>query len=161
MSIDVISEPRLSRQLFSNTTFSMDSFATPAAALASEVLPDGGSNSQVLRKTRSSCDRCHAQKLRCTREKGTDICHRCLRLQIPCRFSPRNTRSSIASHQQPSKLSHGNWNEQLFVSEPTHLPVSRSISMFNDSIWLLPPNKAADVGEGQEQGQWHHYKSNK
>ncbi|KAL2808335.1 hypothetical protein BJX63DRAFT_39434 [Aspergillus granulosus] len=46
------------------------------------------------RKTRSACDRCHSQKLRCVRRAGQSHCERCLRLDGVCRFAPRARRGS-------------------------------------------------------------------
>ncbi|KAL2849716.1 hypothetical protein BJX68DRAFT_94916 [Aspergillus pseudodeflectus] len=46
------------------------------------------------RKTRSACDKCHTQKLRCTRKPGQSRCERCLRLNAECRFAPRAKRGS-------------------------------------------------------------------
>jgi hypothetical protein len=44
------------------------------------------------RKTRSACDRCHQQKLRCIQTKGKMGCERCVRLEMECRYSPRERR---------------------------------------------------------------------
>ncbi|KAL3443349.1 hypothetical protein BJX65DRAFT_285352 [Aspergillus insuetus] len=46
------------------------------------------------KKTRSACDKCHTQKLRCTRKSGHSQCERCLRLNAECRFAPRAKRGS-------------------------------------------------------------------
>ncbi|KAI3340194.1 hypothetical protein F4824DRAFT_437512 [Ustulina deusta] len=40
------------------------------------------------RPLRSSCDRCHAQKLKCPKEPGSTICSRCLKAGANCIFSP-------------------------------------------------------------------------
>ncbi|KAI1266318.1 hypothetical protein F5Y18DRAFT_26011 [Xylariaceae sp. FL1019] len=45
-------------------------------------------------KTRSACDRCHAQKLKCRKSSSRDSCDRCLRQELGCVFSPRITRNS-------------------------------------------------------------------
>ncbi|KAI1152344.1 hypothetical protein F4825DRAFT_310786 [Nemania diffusa] len=40
-------------------------------------------------KTRSACNRCHQQKLRCTKTKDHASCERCAKLNMECRYSPR------------------------------------------------------------------------
>lgn len=40
------------------------------------------------RPLRSSCDRCHTQKLKCPKQPGVTTCSRCLRAGTPCVFSP-------------------------------------------------------------------------
>ncbi|KAI2605581.1 hypothetical protein GGR54DRAFT_447780 [Hypoxylon sp. NC1633] len=40
------------------------------------------------RPLRSSCDRCHSQKLKCPKEAGVPTCTRCLRAGTTCVFSP-------------------------------------------------------------------------
>ncbi|KAI0424391.1 hypothetical protein F5Y09DRAFT_142497 [Xylaria sp. FL1042] len=40
------------------------------------------------RPLRSSCDRCHAQKLKCPKEPGSATCARCLKAGANCIFSP-------------------------------------------------------------------------
>ncbi|KAI0450528.1 hypothetical protein F5B21DRAFT_425277 [Xylaria acuta] len=40
------------------------------------------------RPLRSSCDRCHAQKLKCPKEPGSASCSRCLKAGSNCVFSP-------------------------------------------------------------------------
>ncbi|KAI1349619.1 hypothetical protein F5Y01DRAFT_288725 [Xylaria sp. FL0043] len=44
-------------------------------------------------KTRSACDRCHRQKLRCIKAVQRTACERCERLTIECRYSPRERRT--------------------------------------------------------------------
>ncbi|KAI0508474.1 hypothetical protein F5B22DRAFT_398673 [Xylaria bambusicola] len=43
-------------------------------------------------KTRSACNRCHQQKLRCIKAAEQSVCERCTRLKIECRYSPRERR---------------------------------------------------------------------
>ncbi|KAI0829549.1 hypothetical protein F5Y06DRAFT_211420 [Hypoxylon sp. FL0890] len=40
------------------------------------------------RPLRSSCDRCHSQKLKCPKQPGVQTCSRCLKAGTPCIFSP-------------------------------------------------------------------------
>ncbi|KAI1271943.1 hypothetical protein F5Y07DRAFT_403873 [Xylaria sp. FL0933] len=44
-------------------------------------------------KTRSACDRCHRQKLKCIKAVDRTACERCERLTIECRYSPRERRT--------------------------------------------------------------------
>ncbi|KAL0934690.1 uncharacterized protein CTRU02_209281 [Colletotrichum truncatum] len=39
-------------------------------------------------RTRQACDRCHGQKLRCTKQVGSAICARCFKASVPCVYSP-------------------------------------------------------------------------
>ncbi|KAL2852099.1 hypothetical protein BJY01DRAFT_100716 [Aspergillus pseudoustus] len=56
-------------------------------------------------KTRSACDRCHSQKLRCSRQSGQSRCERCERLDTACRFAARTRRGSKKPRpQQESSL---------------------------------------------------------
>ncbi|KAI1824204.1 hypothetical protein F4861DRAFT_539229 [Xylaria intraflava] len=53
--------------------------------------PDQAPSSELRRrKTRSACDRCHRQKLRCVKTKGRPGCKRCADLDAECRYSPRD-----------------------------------------------------------------------
>ncbi|KAA8652846.1 Zn(II)2Cys6 transcription factor domain-containing protein [Aspergillus tanneri] len=47
-----------------------------------------------VRKSRSACNRCHAQKLRCVRQPGQLHCERCLKLDTICQFARRAPRGS-------------------------------------------------------------------
>ncbi|KAK8133273.1 hypothetical protein PG999_001446 [Apiospora kogelbergensis] len=40
------------------------------------------------RAPRTSCDRCHAQKLKCAKQHGSRICSRCMKAGATCNFSP-------------------------------------------------------------------------
>lgn len=39
-------------------------------------------------RRRLACDRCHAQKLRCTKREDNESCARCLKARRSCIFSP-------------------------------------------------------------------------
>ena len=71
-----------------------------------QLLPPPTMDSRLVhqaRKTRSACDRCHGQKLRCIRKPGQSRCERCLRLDAACRFAPRAPRGSIKSRSPQSQ----------------------------------------------------------
>lgn len=42
-------------------------------------------------RTRSACDRCHTQKLRCPKQAGSTTCARCLKAGARCVYSPPGT----------------------------------------------------------------------
>ncbi|RYC56885.1 hypothetical protein CHU98_g9328 [Xylaria longipes] len=44
-------------------------------------------------QTRSACNRCHQQKLRCIKTKEQASCERCARLKTECRYRPRGRRN--------------------------------------------------------------------
>ncbi|BCS20325.1 Zn(II)2Cys6 transcription factor domain-containing protein [Aspergillus puulaauensis] len=58
---------------------------------------------QQGKKTRSACDRCHGQKLRCILKPGQARCERCLRLDTACRFAPRAPRGSIKTRSSQAQ----------------------------------------------------------
>jgi Fungal Zn(2)-Cys(6) binuclear cluster domain len=103
----------------------MDLLTTPPAASASSSgisSESSGGESSVNSpgKTRSACNRCHAQKLKCVRKAGQgSSCERCVRLKTSCRFSPRAARSS-------SRLP-GQAAVEIALEDP--LPVPASIPM--------------------------------
>ncbi|KAH8801523.1 hypothetical protein F5884DRAFT_862217 [Xylogone sp. PMI_703] len=39
-------------------------------------------------RRRAACDRCHSQKLRCTKTHNSEICDRCIKARATCHFSP-------------------------------------------------------------------------
>ena len=39
-------------------------------------------------RLRLACDRCHSQKLRCSKRQGANVCDRCAKADAPCLFSP-------------------------------------------------------------------------
>ncbi|OAA68484.1 Zn(2)-C6 fungal-type DNA-binding domain protein [Niveomyces insectorum RCEF 264] len=73
-------------------------------------------------KTRSSCDRCHSQKLRCVKRSGRASCDRCLRLRCRCRYSPRAPRVSRSSRQPPkASVPNDTEHKRLSITAPTNL----------------------------------------
>ncbi|KAL3471178.1 hypothetical protein BJX99DRAFT_263543 [Aspergillus californicus] len=79
------------------------------------------------RKTRSACNRCHAQKLRCIRKAGQLQCERCLRLGTLCRFAPRAQRGS-------KKAAVATLNAQEHASLSTS---NSEIDLDNGIDWLM------------------------
>lgn len=75
----------------------MDLSVTPDKHVASASLvetPSGTNRQRQGSGIRSSCDRCHRQKLRCRRNADSATCSRCQRLKTPCQYSRRGTKPS-------------------------------------------------------------------
>ncbi|KAK7983197.1 hypothetical protein PG989_010599 [Apiospora arundinis] len=51
------------------------------------------------RAPRTSCDRCHAQKLKCAKQYGSRTCSRCMKAGTTCIFSPPGR---VTDHQTPA-----------------------------------------------------------
>ncbi|KAI1271621.1 hypothetical protein F5Y07DRAFT_340162 [Xylaria sp. FL0933] len=87
------------------------------------------------RPIRSSCDRCHAQKLKCPKEPGSATCTRCLKAGANCIFSPaglawRRPSTQITSQsdalQLPDSQVGGNFQldpDWTSLLNPGNLPV--------------------------------------
>lgn len=65
----------------------------PASASLAET-PNGANRQKQGPSIRSSCDRCHRQKLRCRRNAESATCDRCQRLKVPCQYSRRGSKPS-------------------------------------------------------------------
>ncbi|KAJ2985249.1 hypothetical protein NUW58_g5636 [Xylaria curta] len=98
-------------------------------------------------KTRSACNRCHQQKLRCTKAKGQTSCERCIKIKIECRYSPRNARS------KPQGATPGTTRRGLAPAiEPARPDIQRSVSvaLAADGAqydWLSFPDMGLDNAE--------------
>ncbi|KAL1954728.1 hypothetical protein VTO42DRAFT_781 [Malbranchea cinnamomea] len=91
------------------------------------------SRARRVTKTRSACDRCHSQKLRCVRNAELTSCERCRRLGTICRFSARAPRGSLKSRRA----------EQMSTTTGELLPVSTPTTARN-----LLSNAESGFGEG-------------
>ncbi|CAH0047589.1 unnamed protein product [Clonostachys solani] len=142
----------------------MDLFVTPPAASASPSTSESTSKSAVTipsgaadhprhqpsSKTRLSCDRCHAQKLRCVKDEGVAACRRCLRLKTICRHSPRAARSSTKPRGQRAHLPRADDDVTPSASEPMEniAPVPTTSSL-GDNDWWAPTDTPTSLVEGQ------------
>jgi hypothetical protein len=136
----------------------MDLLTYPSAASASAPgIPSessrGESSVNAPGKTRSACNRCHAQKLKCVRRAGqASSCERCFRLQTSCRFDPRAVRSSLKlSHQLAVEIT---MEDPLSVPAYMPMPVQpsdTSIAGVSELGWLSLPGASTypDAGRGQ------------
>lgn len=96
--------------------------APSATALEIPSIPGGKPNTNHPRKTRSACNRCHAQKLKCVRETvQSSSCERCLRMKTICRFGPRAARVS----QKPSEqiIAKNGWHDPVSLPATTPMPI--------------------------------------
>ncbi|KAI1089413.1 hypothetical protein F5B19DRAFT_378152 [Rostrohypoxylon terebratum] len=94
------------------------------------------------RPLRSSCDRCHSQKLKCPKEPGVATCTRCLKAGTSCIFSPAalSTRRNMFS---PVYLDGDlNTNTDINLNMNTNMNMDMSMSMLD---W--PP---LDLGHAPE-----------
>ncbi|KAK7229890.1 hypothetical protein V2G26_002060 [Clonostachys chloroleuca] len=142
----------------------MDLVVTPSAASASPSTSESTSKSavtiasgsaeqprhQLSSKTRFSCDRCHAQKLRCVKDEGIATCRRCLRLKTLCRYSPRAARLSVKPRGQSTHLPQPDHDLTLSTGESLKdiqpVPVAASLG---DVDWWVPADTPIGLVEGQ------------
>jgi Fungal Zn(2)-Cys(6) binuclear cluster domain len=135
---------------------------TSPAASASVSGASSRRPSNLAKKPRAACNRCHSQKLRCGKKLGEATCERCLKLGTLCRFEPRAPRASRAS----SKAEHAPNIAQDDLLEPlsalasvqmteTH-SVEPNINM-DASEWLFPRYAEASITEGRGQSCYSWY----
>ncbi|KAI0399858.1 hypothetical protein F4802DRAFT_532235 [Xylaria palmicola] len=104
------------------------------------------------RPMRSSCDRCHAQKLKCPKEPGIAACSRCLKAGSDCVFSPAGPAwrrpTANSSHQCNAFLLHGSQGDDSFGLDLTWPPLLNvGNSSMDDTDYISPPlpDQTADV----------------
>lgn len=114
---------------------------------APDTLPSGEDHPTSSAKTRSSCDRCRMQKLRCVRGQGKTSCERCLRLKTRCRFSPRTMRTARQVQGQPvSRLHIHDCIPAATTSTFTRAPDLDLLGTdVTDSRWLFPSSGTTDI----------------
>ncbi|KAH8124612.1 hypothetical protein LI328DRAFT_166951 [Trichoderma asperelloides] len=125
----------------------MDLPVTPNEYAASGSLGENPINKIRQRQgpgIRSSCDRCHRQKLRCRRDAESATCNRCQRLKAPCQYSRRGSKSLSTvfravgiSDESPSQ----GW-VTLATEEIGSLPLPASRTFNLDEITRLSPRIA-------------------
>ncbi|KAI1314129.1 hypothetical protein F5Y03DRAFT_4118 [Xylaria venustula] len=96
------------------------------------------------RPLRSSCDRCHSQKLKCPKQLGSTTCTRCMKAGAACIFSPagpawRRSSANIACQSDALLLSNSELDEsfQFDLSWPPLLNVD-DLSTANPD-YITPP----------------------
>lgn len=95
------------------------------AASASLAEPPNSTNRQRQGPSiRSSCDRCHRQKLRCRRNAESDTCDRCQRLKVPCQYSRRGSKPSSTVYRA--------------VSVPRELASQGRVTSLTEEIGSIP-----------------------
>ncbi|KAI0442155.1 hypothetical protein F4803DRAFT_386793 [Xylaria telfairii] len=70
-------------------------------------------NPPARSQTRSACNRCHRQKLRCIKTKGQTSCERCARLKTECHYRSRGRRGT---RNDPSNPGPGTWVEPRILA---------------------------------------------
>ena len=80
---------------------------------------------------RQSCDRCHKQKLRCTRENNSDggVCDRCFRKRVQCVYSfslPKGRPSMYRLPDEPTTSSMSGPKSSGMEHEPVNLTASNA-----------------------------------
>lgn len=98
-------------------------------------------------RTRSACNRCHSQKLRCVRNAGQASCDRCLRLKTSCRFAARASRAirkAPGSRDEPEK------HAPFSISTPVSIPGTNCDAITADAVnanWLFYPSTDIDIAD--------------
>jgi hypothetical protein len=143
------------------STINMNLFTTPPVASTSRISSEpcrGVSSDKPRGKTRSACNRCHAQKLKCVRKAGHDgiSCERCLRLKTLCRFSPRAARSAV---KLPKQVAVEMVSEDL-LSMPAPMPMltrlpDPSLARVHETDWNLFLGGSTDTDGGGGQSAKH------
>ncbi|KAI5918680.1 hypothetical protein F4810DRAFT_563435 [Camillea tinctor] len=88
------------------------------------------------RPLRSSCDRCHAQKLRCPKQSGSATCTRCLKAGATCVFSQAKPPGPVTQPAPPPA--------PAYVSEVAYQPPSPLVDRPDTHLaWPL-----FDLGDG-------------
>ncbi|KAI0490027.1 hypothetical protein F4859DRAFT_176638 [Xylaria cf. heliscus] len=98
-------------------------------------------------QTRSACNRCHQQKLRCIRTKEQTSCERCARLKTECRNRPRGRRSVRNGPPTPGP---GAWVEPRSLAPATAPPAMPDMAGMSEDIdydWLSFLNSATSNAE--------------
>jgi hypothetical protein len=135
---------------------SMNVFNTPLINPASVLgLSPGNESSNPPGKTRSACNRCHSQKLKCVRKEEQVKCERCLRLKTACRFGPRTPRAST-KQKPPERTANGGeslWFDSVSGSEPIMTPNTNPNSTLSDmSNCDWPLSSVAETGLAEDRG---------
>ena len=129
---------------------SMDPLVALPAASALVGIESTAKWNKPSRKMRSACDRCHSQKLRCTRKQGEVGCQRCLRLHTSCRFGPRAPRASPKVLQGAAQDDrHEPSSDSVAITIP-NLYSNLAITDGGTSEWLFTSD--VDQGVAEEQG---------
>lgn len=152
LSLSLLHHPHISLQSRPHH-HGMDPFMTPPAASASALeVTFGGESNNHPRKTRSACNRCHSQKLRCAKQIGQSSCERCLKLRRSCRFGPRAPRVSLQLPKQDTNCTQGDWHEPLSVSASMtrpSVPSNTPIADVSNSDSLFSLNAETAIAEGR------------
>ncbi|KAL6818062.1 hypothetical protein GGI42DRAFT_309266 [Trichoderma sp. SZMC 28013] len=120
-----------------------------AASTAATTTTTATTASTSTASRRQSCDRCHGQKLRCTRASGsnTGVCNRCLRQNARCVYSfslPKGRPSMYRLHMENSSSSSSSHTASASnlatAATPTATAISASASSSSASSAINQPS---------------------
>jgi hypothetical protein len=134
----------------------LDTNAASASASALGISAAQISNG-TPRKTRSACNRCHSQKLRCIKNISHVSCERCLKLKRSCKFSPRVPRAPLKQPEPTDPSSLDGIHELLPTTTSTLAPneyASQIIPGSSGNQWHLPDSTETVIAE---EGTFHSY----
>ncbi|KAI0803999.1 hypothetical protein GGR55DRAFT_682135 [Xylaria sp. FL0064] len=102
-------------------------------------------------KTRSACDRCHRQKLRCIKAVERTACERCERLAIDCLYSPRERRTVRSKQSRTTPPSDPRKLAPAIIAPPAAPGMRQSVTAALASLqcdWLAFQTAAGHNAEG-------------
>lgn len=112
-----------------------------AASASLSPTPNGTNKQRQGPGIRSSCDRCHRQKLRCKRNTKSATCDRCQRLKVPCQYSRRGSKPSSTVCRAvgvPSEAPSQAWATSVTEEIGTIPPSTSRTFNLEESIQLSP-----------------------
>ncbi|KAI0895641.1 hypothetical protein F4806DRAFT_64051 [Annulohypoxylon nitens] len=115
------------------------------------------------RPLRSSCDRCHSQKLKCPKEPGVATCTRCLKAGTSCIFSPaglstrRNMLTPVYSdsdlNMNTNMSMNMNMNMNIFDWPPLDLGLGDAAGTPSDTIQQMQPGTTPAIQQTEQPSQ--------
>jgi len=128
------------------------------------------SRPQPSRKLRKSCDRCHAQKLRCVRDPTFPMrCKRCYGAGLECVFSARASKPSVA----PTMSGSNSLNDSFGMgANAFEMPNLNDLCPDVFSLWpgnhiatpsesCLPTGSSSSLAPASTSGQWNQLQSSR
>lgn len=112
-----------------------------AASASLAATPNSTNRQRQGPSIRSSCDRCHRQKLRCRRNAESATCDRCQRLKVPCQYSRRGSKPSSTAYRAvgvSSEAPSQGWATSVTEEVGTIPPSTLRTFDLEESIQLSP-----------------------
>ncbi|KAI0534034.1 hypothetical protein GGR58DRAFT_484415 [Xylaria digitata] len=104
-------------------------------------------------KTRSACNRCHQQKLRCVKTKEHGSCERCMKLKIECRYNPRERRVVRSKSFRTGPSAPLELRDLAPATAPAVLDTQQSVTLVPSRIecdWFSFLTGRSDNAEGRD-----------